>query len=252
MNRNLLHYQVEYAKQPYEKHQVAFRKQKIKSILNCYSHAKLLEVGCGLEAIFFDIADYEELFIIEPAPIFYEKAISDKNTFFNQKSIKIFNNLFEEVAESIQEVGFDFVLVSSLLHELPQPSAFLQSLKRVLSPKTVAHINVPNAKSFHRLLAVEMGLIRSEFQPSEANKQFQQHTIFDLQLLCQLVEEQGFEVVESGSYAFKPFTHRQMQHLIDEQFVSPEMLEGFYKMEKYLPDLGSEIYVNIVKNDTKF
>ena len=38
-----------------------------------------------------------------------------------------------------------------------------------------------------------------------------------------------------------------MQDMIDAGFISEEMLAGFYRMEKYLPEIGSEIYVVVKK-----
>jgi hypothetical protein len=35
-----------------------------------------------------------------------------------------------------------------------------------------------------------------------------------------------------------------MQNLIDSGFIDLKFLEGLYKMEKYMPGLGSEIYIN--------
>jgi hypothetical protein len=92
-----------------------------------------------------------------------------------------------------------------------------------------------------------MGLIKTEFQKSDSNIQFQQHTVFNLDLLKETVEKNGFKVIESGSYSFKPFTHQQMQNMINVNLITEQMLDGFYKMERYLPELGSEIFVNIKK-----
>lgn len=243
MNRDLLDYQEQYAKQPYEKYQVAFRKRKIKDILAKYSHHSMLEVGCGLEAFFLEYTGFEQLTIIEPAQMFYEKAIEDAKKYQN-KNIKIINSLLENV--SLHQ-HFDFILVSCLLHEIPDQEKFLQSIYNIADSETIIHINVPNAYSFHRLLAVEMGLIPTAFQPSSTNIQFQQHQIFNITALKQVVENQGFEIIEEGSYSFKPFTHGQMQSMIDAQLLTLEMLEGFYKMERFLPNMGSEIYVNLKK-----
>ena len=104
---------------------------------------------------------------------------------------------------------------------------------------------MPNAKSFHRLLALESGIINTEFHLSENNIALEQTSIFDLSTLSELIENNGFEIIESGSYFVKPFTHAQMANLIDQQIINNEMLEGFYNMEKYMPGLGSEIYVNV-------
>ncbi len=246
MNRDLQDYQEQYANQPYEKYQVAFRKRKIKELLAKYDHKKLLEVGCGLESIFLDLNSYEHLTVVEPAEMFYEKALEDAKTAKN-KNINAIKALLEEAEIELKKENFNFILVSSLLHEIPNQQAFLKTLHNISSKDTVIHINVPNAKSFHRLLAVEMGLIKSEFEMSASNIQFQQQRVFDLAALTSIAETNGFQVVESGSYSFKPFTHSQMQNMINISAITEQMLDGFYKMERYLPGLGSEVFVNIKK-----
>ena len=246
LKRDLADYQQQYLEVPYESHQVIFRKRKIVEILRNYPHQRLLEVGCGLDAIFLDVDSYSHLTVLEPSSMFYEKAIGDIERAKN-KNIEVINFVLEESLDIISNKNFDFILVSCLLHEISHPEKFLNSLHQISVPNTVIHINVPNGKSFHRLLGVEMGLINSEFQKSEHNIKFQQNTVFGLESLIEITRSSGFKVIESGSYAFKPFTHRQMQTMIDSGIMTKEMLEGFYNMEKHVPGMGSEIFVNIIK-----
>jgi hypothetical protein len=105
-------------------------------------------------------------------------------------------------------------------------------------------MNVPNAHSLHRLLALEMGLIASPFELSAQQKTLQQHSTFDLPALARLAKEAGFSVLESDSYFIKPFTHAQMEALRRSGFLTDAMLEGFHGLARHLPGLGSEIYLN--------
>lgn len=246
MKRNLTDYQFQYKNQPYEKYQVAFRKRKIIEILSNYKHDNLLEVGCGLESIFLDYSAYESIFVIEPAEMFYNKAVLDKSKAKN-KNITIINDLLEYSSKILKNKKFDFILISSLLHEISDQSKILKAIHDIAAENTVIHINVPNANSFHRLIAVEMELTKNEFERSKSNIQFQQNNIFNLKSLIETVEENGFIVLESGSYSFKPFTHQQMQDMINLNLITEKMLDGFFKMEKFLPEIGSEIFVNIIK-----
>lgn len=251
MERDLVDYQELYTHHHrYENYQVAFRKRKIKEILSRYDHRSLLEVGCGLESIFLDVDTYEQITVIEPAENFYQKALQDKSE-RPDKSIKIVNALLEDAEERLAQTKYDFILISGLLIEIPDVPRFLKVVQNVSSADTVIHINVANANSFHRLLAVEMDLIKSEYEKSENNIRFQQNTVVNLDSLKSIVRDNGFEVIEEGSFAFKPFTHKQMQQMIDERLLTEEMLDGLYKMEKYVPELGSEIYVNIKKLNTE-
>jgi hypothetical protein len=244
--RNLADYELQYRDQPYERFQVRFRKRKVIELMSKINHRNILEIGCGLEPFFLDYSNFENLTILEPADMFYMKAIDQLNT--NQElkgKVEIKQLMLEEYQPASIEKPFDLILLSSLLHEIPESLGFLKHIHSLCSPNTILHINVPNGESFHRLLAVEMGIISSPFTPSSSNIQFQQHSIFSLRSLKELCDLAGFKVLEEGSYAFKPFTHNQMEKLIQEGLLTNEMLEGFYKMEKYLPGLGSEIYLQL-------
>ncbi len=245
--RDLADYQKEYLNQPYEKHQVAFRKRKIKEILSAIKHDSILEIGCGLEAIFHVLDDFNQLVILEPAELFYKKTVDDISTNKLESKVNVFNLLLEEAQLQLVGKNFDVILVSSLLHEIKEQEKFLNQINLICSKETIIHINVPNAKSFHRLLAKEMGLIKNEHEKSESNIKFQQNTVFDLEQLVSLAEKNGFCVIDSGSYSFKPFTHAQMQEMLDKKIISEKTLDGFYAMEKYMSGMGSEIFVNLMK-----
>ncbi len=247
MDRDLVDYQEQYANHHYERYQVGFRKRKIKEILGRYNHQSLLEVGCGLESIFLDIDTYRQITVVEPAEDFYQKALSDKSQ-RSDKSITVVKSLLEDTEEQLAQTKYDFILISGLLIEIPDVSRFLKVINNISSADTVIHINTANAHSFHRLLAVEMGLIKSKYEKSESNIRLQQNTVFSLDSLKSIVQSNGFETIEEGSFAFKPFTHQQMQEMINQNLLTDQMLDGFYKMEKYLPELGSEIYVNIKRS----
>ncbi len=77
----------------------------------------------------------------------------------------------------------------------------------------------------------------------------QQNSTFDCESLKAISVKNGFTVKESGSYFVKPFTHQQMQDMLDHGIVNDNILEGLYKMEKYLPDYGSEIFVQLQRQD---
>ena len=113
------------------------------------------------------------------------------------------------------------------------------------SPATRVHVNVPNARSLHRLLALEMGLIEDVHQLSYNQLCLQQPRTFDIDSLSALCTKNGFEVTEQGSYFIKPYTHRQMAQLQDIGLLDERMLDGLYSLARHLPDMGSEIFVHL-------
>lgn len=241
-------YTKEYDELPFEAIQVEFRRKKVLEQINKYSHDRVLEVGCGLEPLFAFWDDFSEMTIVEPSSEFVENArqLISKGNYFN---IEVVQGFLEEAYKNISEKPYDLIVVSSLLHELEKPQDILNVVRQLCTDNTVVHINVPNAESLHRYLALEMGLIDSVYEKSDQQKRLNQHATFDIVSLCRLVEDNGFTVIEKGSYFPKLFTHGQMQKLVDMGIVNGAMLDGMYRMSKYLDKYGSEIYVDLIKKD---
>ena len=247
--RDLSDYHKRYKNQPYEEYQAGFRRREVLRVISEFPHESMLEVGCGLESIFLHLDSFTKLTVVEPSVDFFNKASHDSG---GRESIVLINAALEEARHEIKKEKFDFILISSLLHEVPHPDEFMNVVRDICQEDTVIHINVPNAFSFHRLLAVEMGLIEDVHEASLMNASFQQHSVFDRDSLSRIVKGAGFNIIGGGAYALKPFTHAQMQNMIDSELLSPEMLEGLFDMGKQLPEFCSEIYVNVKKQKARF
>jgi ubiquinone/menaquinone biosynthesis C-methylase UbiE len=242
MSRDLDDYQNLYQSQPFEFHQVRQRKKLILELLTKQRPGRILEVGCGLESIFLDYGDFEHAVIVEPASDFHRQAVEQFTDVKNK--ITIFKGTLEDVSPHLNNFNFDLIIISSLIHEITELSKFMETIVKLAKKTTIVHFNVPNAHSFHRLLAQEMGIIKSVFEKSKNNIQFQQNTVFSMDNLIDLVQKNGFEVIDKGSCFIKPFTHEQMQKMLDNKIINEDVLIGLNQMTKYLPNLGSEIYIN--------
>ena len=58
------------------------------------------------------------------------------------------------------------------------------------------------------------------------------------------MEKSGFEILESGSFFVKPFSHEQMYNMMQQGILNEAVLDGLYYLTEYMPEFGSEIYVN--------
>ncbi len=245
--KDIIQYTKDYNQEGFEEYQVEYRRKKILEIINRYPHARILEIGCGYAPLFsFLENDYEKYVVIEPSEDFFYHAQQLRNS----DKIVCINDYFS-VTDALKNESFDFIICSSLLHELDNPDNMLQDMKRIATGDTIVHINVPNAKSIHRLLAKEMGLLRHEWDMSERNILLQQSRVYDMASLLGLVHDNGFSVLESGSYFVKPFSHAQMYEMVKSQIISKEVLEGLYLLTNYIPEYGSEIYVNCKLNSSE-
>lgn len=239
--RDIESYSREYHELPFEATQLAFRRRLVLEQVTAHAPASLLEIGCGLRPLFEELPPVGHVTVVEPSAEF---AANARTLASGRPGVEVVEGFLEGVDHPLREGGFDFIVLSSLLHEVANPQALLQAVRRHCHAGSVVHVNVPNAYSLHRLLAVEMGLIEDPFERSATQLRMQQHSTFDLDSLRALMAAEGFEVQDSGSYFIKPFTHAQMQTLCDSGFLTPAHLEGLYGLARRLPGVGSEIYVN--------
>ncbi|MBI2135127.1 methyltransferase domain-containing protein [Candidatus Woesearchaeota archaeon] len=241
--RNLDDYQEQYSNYPFERFLVKYRKSKVISQIKKYKHKKILDVGCGLDPLFKDFEDFDEMVVLEPAQKFFDLAIGLRGKLRLESKVKILKTTFEDY--KFKPGDFDIILLSSLLHELPEPEAFLKLVSKRIGRKTIVHINTPNARSFHRLLAVEMGLIKNEYEKSKSQIRFQRKSVFSSRDIEKLAKDSGLEVVEIGTYAFKPFTHEQLLQMLKDSIINEGTIEAMFRMDKFAPELGSEIFADL-------
>ena len=124
---------------------------------------------------------------------------------------------------------------------------------KLMNNNTHVYINVPNANSFHRILAKEMGLVESIFEKSERNHSLQQSNIFDKISLIQLITNTlpDIYIKECQSFFIKPFTHDQMMKCLDQNIINNKVIDGFYKLSKIFPEVGCELYCFFSKVNNK-
>ncbi len=224
----------------FEKYQVQYRRRKVMEQIAKYQHDSILEIGCGTEPLFKYFKDYKLMTIVEPSNEFFQIAVDKAE---KSSNIRLVNDFFEQA--QLSDNQFDLILISSLLHEVPDLENFLKIVKNKCSKETVVHINVPNSNSFHRLLAYKSGIIENPNEFSDTQIKFQVNRVFNLAILKNIVKDIGFEIIDSGSYFIKPFTHLQMKSLIENEIIDEDILDGLYNIIEYMPELGSEIFVDI-------
>ena len=155
-------YSTEYIKQisdgEFETVLIAIRRKQVCRQIRRFKHDQILEIGCGLDPLFSHISDYRNFVTVEPVISFYQAALAVAG---NKPNISIIHGTLESAVEELKKHPFDFIVSSSILHEVPDPSLFLRSLFEICGRDTVVYLDVPNIQSFHRLLGLEMGLINN-------------------------------------------------------------------------------------------
>ncbi len=240
--RDIDDYQRAYAASDFEPTQALMRKRMLLALLDRWKPRRLLEVGCGSDPLFVHYRDFERFCVVEPGAGFARQATAAAA---GDARVRVVQAFMEDAAATLAGERFDAILLSGLLHEVPDPRPLLAAVAGLCEAGTRVHVNVPNARSLHRLLALEMGLITELHELSANQRSLQQPRTFDLDILSALCADCGFEVTDSGSYFVKPFTHRQMAQLQGIGLVDERMLSGLYGLERHLPGLGSEIFANL-------
>lgn len=242
-DRDIFDYTAEYLKSPFLKENNWYRRRAIIRELKKYNHARVLEIGCGGFPLisFIDSNEYDFWTIVEPSRVFIDVVRRYIDANYLHAKVHLICDLFENV---ILNDEYDFVICSSLLHEVNDPQMLLECILKTCGNNTIVHINVPNANSIHRLIAYYGGKIHDIHTLSDRNTTLQQRTVYDIKSLSDELENMGFEIIDQGSFFIKPFTHAQMGKMVESGIVDESVMEGLWGLAHTLPEYGSEIFVN--------
>ncbi|WP_396267817.1 methyltransferase domain-containing protein [Ideonella sp.] len=207
--------------------------------------ARVLEVGCG--PVLLSTAaraagcDFTQWVTVEPATAWAALAATAAHEW---PALAVVNDYIEQAGAALERLcgaapWADMVVISGVIHETAAPEALLQAALAPLKPGGLALISVPNAHSFHRLLAVEMGLAEAPEALSERNRQLGQPRVFRPQDLREMTEAQGLIEVALEGYLFKPFTHPQMTAVTGGW--SARQIQGLIEMGRRFPEQAAEI-----------
>ena len=192
----------------FEHFAVKYRREIILESIKRNDALSILEIGCGAESIFEFLKDKQGA-IIEPSKLLLNVA---KEKIDDSNEVIIYNSMFELSDIDIKE--FDYILISGVLHEVDNIELFFSKLS-MAKKESVIHINVPNGNSLHRHVGVRMGLLRNKLDFSIFNHRYQIQSVFDMQNLRALIQSYSFRELGFGHYGFKPFTHLQMNCLMN-------------------------------------
>ena len=234
--RDLKKYLHDFQGLEFESHQSFYRQKFCVNFLDSKPTFKnVIEIGCGSSSIFKKIS-FERETIVDPIYEFTQIAASD----LALKGTRIFNCRVEDLQCT---EPFDLVIASCLLHEVEDQSIFLKSLLNILAPGGSLYVDVPNARSLHRFVAVQTGYLEDLYSKSSTQVKMQQSgVVFDKKKLTKILEDNGFGPTEIGGYFIKPFHHGKMQDLLDNGTFTDADLQSFYKLGSVLDDFESEIF----------
>lgn len=247
--RDIDRYQSDYVSTyGFEAQLVRYRRRQALMCLEQYPHRHILEIGCGIDPYANYIKDWDTYTIVEPARAFATQARAISG---NAGRVVVHEATIEEVAPNLRDQHFDFILLSSLIHEVRQPLDLLRAVHSLCSHDTIVHANVPNARSLHNRLGLHMGIIPHVFVKSPLADRMQRTSTYDAASLSALAAEAGFKTESHGSYFLKPFTNDQMQQMLDQRIIGVDVLDALFEVNREFTDVGAEIYVNLRRTNSR-
>lgn len=149
-----------------------------------------------------------------------------------------------EVVESYFETfdskrQFDAIEMGFVLEHVDDPALVVGRFKRFLKPGGFVSMAVPNARSLHRLIGHEAGLLDDVYKLSAEDRQLGHKRYFDLASLQCLAESEGLVVRRTRGIMMKPVTTRQLGALQ----LSSEVMQALYKVADGLPAISNALYI---------
>jgi SAM-dependent methyltransferase len=230
----------------YEARLIAARQARTLSFLQAEPAGAVLEIGCGPDLLVAHAStgagvNYHTWSIVEPARVYAAHAAQRQRL---DERLSVFEGYLEDKAMDLlsrSPEGYDTVIASGVVHETSEPEAFIDAAVGVMRRGARILVSVPNALSFHRLLAVKMGLIDCPAALSDRNKKLGQPIVYDPESLKDLLLNAGLVKLDFSGYVFKPFTNSQMIQI--SEVLGDAVIKGLEKLGEDFPLNAAEICI---------
>jgi 2-polyprenyl-3-methyl-5-hydroxy-6-metoxy-1,4-benzoquinol methylase len=147
--------------------------------------------------------------------------------------------LFEEYEPNQK---FDTIVMNHVLEHIENPVDLLKRISEWLSETGVLIIGVPNAKSFHRLAAVKMGLLKSEYELNNRDKELGHFRVYDFESLINDAKLANYKVQYQGGVFVKFLSNAQIVETL-----SKEAIDAYFELGEVFKENAAEIYVVLTK-----
>jgi SAM-dependent methyltransferase len=241
VERDLSDYLVQFNELPFERTLEIYRKRKLLEIIGSEitTPKTILEVGPGLNPLFPSLTNTSSVVVLEPIITIYEQLLKSSS---GENHISISNLLLENYIQENPNAKFDLIILSSVLHEIPNPKEILKQIHSVLNFNGILLVVVPNNQSIHRLIGEHKGLVKSLTDLTGTEIMMQQFSSYSPETLKQIFSETGFSSSEVITSFIKPLPHIKMQEAMDSLQIRNEDLEFLYNISNFLQGYGSEIF----------
>jgi len=151
------------------------------------------------------------------------------------------NGRMEEV---VLPKRYDNIVLTHVLEHLDHPVVVLRRINvEWLTETGRLFLVCPNANAPSRQIAVKMGLINHNAAVTDAERQHGHRKTYALDTLEREAVSAGLSVIHRCGIFFKALANFQWDRLLATDIISPEYLEGCYKLGQLYPDLCSSIFL---------
>lgn len=210
----------------FDKKLIALRYRYLKPFIK---QGKILEMGPAdgvmTKRLIVDFSD-SDIYIIDGSQ-------EHINTIPDSENLTKICSYFEEWSPDIH---FDTIIMEHVLEHVNDPVKILKRASLWLKDNGIIIVGVPNAKSFHRLVAVKIGFLKSIYQLNERDKKQGHQRIYDADLIEVDIKAANLKIVKKDGIFFKPLTQWQINETWDDK-----MIEGFYQLGFDFPNNAADI-----------
>jgi len=221
----------------YKEHSLGFDlklvEQGFKTFKPYFNGTSCLELGPATGYMTkFLINEFQSLTVVEGA-----KSLLDKIP--NYPNLTKINCLFEEYNPNVK---YETIIMNHVLEHIEKPIELLKKINNWLTNDGVLIIGVPNAKSFHRLAAVQMGLLISEYQLNQRDIDLGHYRVYDMDLLKIHVMAANYSIIKEGGIFLKFLSNKQIENYFDD-----EIINAYFKLADNFYYNSAEIYLVLIK-----
>jgi len=145
------------------------------------------------------------------------------------------HSLFEEYEP---QKKYDTIVMSHVLEHIYDPVTLLRRIKGWLADDGVFIVGVPNARSFHRLAAVEMNLLETVYTLNDRDRAVGHYRVYDMDSLKKDAVSAGYKVEDTGGIFIKFLSNAQI-----EEFLNEDILDAYFKLSNSFKENSAEIFL---------
>jgi SAM-dependent methyltransferase len=217
----------------------------IKSFEPFFNKGSLLELGSFKGDFTGRLLPYfDDITCVEAS----DAAIEDAGKKLGDK-VNFVNTPFEQ---AILPKRYDNIVMTHVLEHLDDPVLVLKRINgEWLAAGGRFFLVCPNANAPSRQIAVKMGLITHNTAVTSAEAEHGHRCTYTLDTLERDALAAGLKVVYRSGIFFKALANFQWDRLLQTDIISPEYLEGCYKLGQQYPDLCSSIFLMCERGERK-